>query len=221
MTSYTRDDQLAVQPEATFGGRIETSGAYIGRLTMAKERTAKTGTRGIEFNFEADDGRVARYLTLWVARANGEKIEYPFSLLSALMACLDVKAIESVSTMVDEWSADRGTMVPTEAQVFESLMNKPIGLLLQREEREWEGKTYVSMKIVQFFDPQDRSTPAEILSGQRSGVSLDKMVTNLRETVVRVDAPPTGATPMGSSSPSSSSTNSGNFAEIDDDDVPF
>ncbi len=213
MTSYTRDDQLAVQPETNFGGRIETSGAYIGRLTLAKERTAKTGTRGIEFNFEADDGRVARYLTLWVARANGDKIEYPYSLLSALMTCLDVKTIDSTPEMVDEWNAATGMWAPTEAQIFPALMNKPIGVLLQREEREWEGKTYVSMKIVQFFDPRDRSTPSEIISGARSGQALEKMVTNLRETVVRADAPPAGATPAGGGS--------GNFAEIDDDDVPF
>jgi hypothetical protein len=64
MTSYTRDDNLAVQPETNVGGRIETSGAYVGHFTQAKERTAKTGTKGIEFNFEAEDGRVARYLTL-------------------------------------------------------------------------------------------------------------------------------------------------------------
>lgn len=213
MTSYTRDDQLAVQPETNFGGRIETSGAYVGRLTLAKERTAKTGTRGIEFNFEADDGRVARYLTLWVARANGEKIEYPFSLLSALMACLDVKSIDSTTETIDEWNTASGMMAPTEAQVFPALMNKPIGVLLQREEREWEGKTYVSMKIVQFFDPSDRSTPSEIISGKRSGQALEKMVTNLRETVVRADAPPAGAAPAGSGS--------GSFSEIDDDDVPF
>lgn len=212
MTSYTRDDQLAVQPETNFGGRIETSGAYIGRLTLAKERTAKTGTRGIEFTFEADDGRLARYLTLWVARANGEKIEYPFSLLSALMACLGVKKIDSVSEMIEEWNPASGGMAPADAQVFHDLMNKPVGVLLQREEREWEGKTYVSMKIVQFFDPKDRSTPGEILTGSRAGGSLDKMAANLKETVVRNDAPPTGAAPAGSS---------GDFSAIDDDDVPF
>jgi hypothetical protein len=213
MTTYTRDDQLAVQPESNFGGRIETSGAYIGRLTLAKERTARTGTKGIEFTFEADDGRVARYLTLWVARANGEKIEYPYSLLSALMACLDVKQIDSTSATVDEWNPASGMREPGEAQVYPDLMNKPIGVLLQREEREWEGKTYVSMKIVQFFDPRDRSTPAEIMSGNRAGQAIEKMVSNLRETVVRADAPPTGAAPVGAGS--------GSFAEIDDDDVPF
>ena len=155
-----------------------------------------------------------RRFTRRIARANGEKIEYPYSLLSALMACLDVKSIDSTPTTVDEWNAASGMWAPAEAQVFEVLMNKPIGLLLQREERLWEGKTYVSMKIVQFFDPRDRSTPAEIMSGNRSGQALEKMVGNLRETVVRADAPPAGAAPSGAGS-------SGNFAEIDDDDVPF
>lgn len=213
MTTYTRDDQLAVQPESNFGGKIEDSGAYIGRLTLAKERTAKTGTKGIEFTFEADDGRMARYLTLWVTRANGEKIEYPYSLLSALMTCLDVKSIDSTLETVDEWNPASGMWEPTGAQVFPVLMNKPIGVLLQREERLWEGKTYVSMKIVQFFDPRDRSTPAEIISGNRAGQALEKMVGNLRESVVRADAPPAHAAPAGGSS--------GSLADIDDDDVPF
>jgi hypothetical protein len=213
MTTYTRDDQLAVQPETNAGGRIETSGAYIGHFTLAKEKIAKTGTKGIEFNFEAEDGRVARYLSLWLTRANGEKIEYPYSLLSALMACLNVKSIESTPATVDEWDAAASTMMPTEVQTFPDLMNKPIGVLLQREERLWEGKTYVSMKIAQFYDPSDRSTPAEIISGKRSGQALEKLVGNLRETVVRNDAPPSGAAPTGDST--------GNFAAIDDDDVPF
>ncbi len=213
MTTYTRDDQLAVQPETNVGGRIETSGAYVGHFTLAKERTAKTGTKGIEFNFEAEDGRVARYLTLWLARANGEKIEYPYSLLSALMACLNVKNIESTPATIDEWNQAAGTMMPTEAQTFPDLMNKQVGVLLQREERLWEGKTFVSMKIAQFYDPSDRSTPAEIMSGKRSGQALDKLVANLRETVVRADAPPSGAAPAGD--------NAGSFSAIDDDDVPF
>lgn len=211
-TSYTRDDQLAAQPEATFAGKIESSGAYIGRLTIARERTAKTGTRGIEFNFEADDGRVARYLNLWVARANGEKIEYPYSLLSALMVCLGVQKIESNAATIEEWNPATSSMEPHDCLVFSDLMNKPIGILLQREEREWEGKTYVSMKIVQFFDPNDRSTPAELLSGNRGAGALDKMVSRLKEAVVRHDEPPTGAAPT---SPA------GGAPDIDDDDVPF
>lgn len=214
MTTYTRDDQLAVQPETNVGGKIEASGAYVGHFTLAKERTAKTGTKGIEFNFEAEDGRTARYLTLWLTRANGEKIEYPYSLLSALMACLNVKNIESTPATVDEWNTAGGMMMPTEVQSFPDLMHKPIGVLLQREERLWEGKTYVSMRIAQFYDPSDRSTPAEIMSGSRAGQALDKLVGNLRETVVRNDAPPADALPAGSAA-------ANGFGDITDDDVPF
>ncbi len=211
-----------LQPEINVGSKIETSGAYVGHFTQAKERTAKTGTKGIEFNFEAEDGRIARYLMLWLTRANGEKIEYPFSLLSALMVCLNVKNIVSNTAMVDEWNSAANMMSPTEALTFPELMHKPIGVLLQREERLWEGKTYISMRIAQFYDPSDRSTPGEIMSGTRAGQVLDKLVGNLRDAVIRNDPPPAdtyptqaapaGTTPVGSVSSA--------FADISDDDVP-
>lgn len=210
MTTYTRDDQLAVQAEGKFGGKIETSGAYSGRLTLAKERTARTGTRGIEFTFESDEGQQARFLSLWVARLNGDKIDYGYGLLSALMTCLDLKTIESTPTTLDEWHADTGQWLPTEVEVFEGLMNKPIGLLLQREERTWEGRTQVGMKIVEFFDPRDRRTAAEILADAGEAQSLDRLVANLRETQVRAYTPPPGATPG----------NTG-FSDLVDDDIPF
>lgn len=212
MTAYTRDDQLAVQPEGKFGGKIETSGAYTGRLTLAKERTAKTGTKGIEFTFESDEGQQARYLSLWVQRANGDKIDYGYGLLSALMACLGVQAIESTTTTLDEWQADTNQWLPAEVEVFESLMNQPIGLLLQREERVWEGKTQVSMKIVEFFDPRSRRTPAEILAGEPVPQSLERLTAGLRESVTRSYTPPAGASPR--------SPDNG-FSDIADDDIPF
>jgi len=210
MTSYTRDDQLAVQAEGKFGGKIETSGAYTGRLTLAKERIAKTGTKGLELTFESDEGQTARYLSLWVSRVNGDKIDYGYGLLSALMTCLGLKSIDSAPTTLDEWHADTSQWLPAQVEVFESLMNKPIGLLLQREERTWEGRTQVSMKIVEFFDPRDRRTAAEILAGTREAQSLDRLAANLRETLVRAYTPPAGAAPS-----------SAGFSDIGDDDIPF
>ncbi len=212
MTTYTRDDQLAVQPEGKFGGKIETSGAYTGRLTLAKERTAKTGTKGLEFTFESDEGQQARYLSLWVERANGDKIDYGYALLSALMTCLGVKAIESTTTTLDEWQADTSQWLPAQVEVFESLMNQPIGLLLQREERVWEGKTQVSMKIVEFFDPRSRRTPAEILAGESVPQALERLAAGLRESVVRAYTPPAG---------SSTRSPDNGFSDIADDDIPF
>lgn len=216
MTTYTRDDALAVQPE-TSGGKIETTGAYTGHFTLARERVAKTGTRGIEFNFESDDGQSARYLTLWLTRANGERIEYPFGLLSGLMLCLGIKSIDSAAATVDEWNPDTAAREPVDAQVFDALMNQPIGVLLQREEREWEGKTYVSMKIVQFFDPADRSTPAEIQNGKRGGNALDGLIARLRESAVRT-APAASDAPDIASAPPKAHPASVDF---DDSDIPF
>ncbi len=214
MTTYQRDDQLAVQAEGRIGGRIETSGAYTGRFTLAKERTARTGAKGIEFTFESDDGQIARYLTLWVARANGERIDYGYGLLSALMTCLGLDAIESKPDTLDEWQADTAQWLPARVEVFESLMHKPIGVLLQREERVWEGRTQVNMKIVQFFDPRDRRTAAEILNHEREPQSLQRLVANLRESVIRAAAPPAAGAPAGASG-------GAGLVDLADDDIPF
>jgi hypothetical protein len=217
MTTYTRDDQLAIQPEGKFGGKIETSGAYSGRLTLAKERIAKTGAKGIEFTFESDEGQVARYLSLWVERANGERMAYGYGLLSALMTCLDIGTIESTPATLDEWHAETSQWLPTRAEVFESLLNKPIGVLLQREERNWEGKTQVSMKIVEFFDPQDRRTPAEILANEPHPKALENLIAGLRESVVRLDSP---APDTPAKRPDNGFSDNG-FADIAADDIPF
>lgn len=211
MTRYLRDDQLVVQAEGRVGARIETSGAYTGRFTLAKERIARTGARGIEFTFESDEGQIARYLTLWVTRANGERMDYGYGLLSALMVILGLDQIESKPAVVDEWQADAGQWQPNQVEVFDALMNKPIGVLLQREEREWEGRTQVGMRIVEFFDPRDRRTAAEILANAREAQSLNRLIASLRPSVIR-SAVPVPATPAGPAS---------GLADFAEDDIPF
>lgn len=213
MTTYQRDDQLATQAEGRVGARIETSGAYTGRFTLAKERIARTGAKGIEFTFESDEGQLARYLTLWVARASGERMDYGYGLLSALMVILGLNQIESKPAVIDEWQPDTGQWLPSQVEVFDALMNKPIGVLLQREEREWEGRTQVGMRIVEFFDPRDRRTAAEILANAREAQSLNRLIANLRPSVMR-SAAPVAAAPAGTA-PSSG------LADFAEDDIPF
>lgn len=213
MTTYQRDDQLATQAEGRVGARIETSGAYTGRFTLAKERIARTGAKGIEFTFESDEGQLARYLTLWVTRANGERMDYGYGLLSALMVILGLDRVESKPAVIDEWQADTGQWLPTQVEVFDALMNKPVGVLLQREEREWEGRTQVGMRIVEFFDPRDRRTAAEILANAREAQSINRLIASLRPSVIR-SAAPVAATPAGAA------TGSG-LADFAEDDIPF
>lgn len=213
MTTYQRDDQLATQAEGRVGARIETSGAYTGRFTLAKERIARTGAKGIEFTFESDEGQLARYLTLWVTRANGERMDYGYGLLSALMVILGLNQIESKPAVIDEWQPDTSQWLPSQVEVFDALMNKPIGVLLQREEREWEGRTQVGMRIVEFFDPRDRRTAAEILANAREAQSLNRLIASLRPSVMRSAAPVAVA-------PAGTATSSG-LADFAEDDIPF
>ena len=226
MTTYLCDEGLAVQMEAGVGVKIETSGAYVGHFSLARERVAGTGTKGIEFVFETDEGQVARNLALWLTRATGERIEYFHGLLSALMVCLGLKQIDTSATTVELWDRDQGGRVATQVEVFAKLMNQPIGVVLQREEREWEGQLQVSMKLVEFFDPADRSTATEILNGARSGKALDRVLQNLKDRVARPAAPRddfqspplSGSAPVRAMEPSVVPSTDVSF---DEGDIPF
>ncbi len=226
MTTYMRDEGLAVQLEAGVGVKIETSGAYIGHFSLARERVAGTGTKGIEFVFETDEGQVARNLSLWLTRATGERIEYFHGLLSALMVCLGLKQVDTSAATVELWDRDQGGRVATQVEVFAALMNKPVGVVLQREVREWEGQLQVSMKLIEFFDPSDRSTATEILNGSRSGKALDRVLQNLKDRVATpavprddFQSPPLGASaPVRAVAPSAASLPDVSF---DDGDIPF
>ncbi len=226
MTTYMCDDGLAVKLDAGVGVKIETSGAYVGHFSLARERVAGTGTKGIEFVFETDEGQMARNLSLWLVRATGERIEYFHGLLSALMVCLGLKQIDTSTATLELWDRDQGGRVATQAEVFAALMNQPIGVVLQREEREWEGQLQVSMKLIEFFDPADRSTATEILNGARSGKALERVLENLKD---RVAPPPSRrddfqSPPLSASAPArvaEPSVVSSPDASFDDQDIPF
>ena len=226
MTSYTCDEGLAVKLDAGVGVKIETSGAYVGHFGLARERVAGTGTKGIEFVFETDEGQVARNLSLWLVRATGERIEYSHGLLSALMVCLGLKQIDTSTATVELWDRDQGGRVATQVEVFAALMNQPIGVVLRREEREWEGQMQVSMKLIEFFDPTDRSTATEILNGARSGKALERVLENLKD---RTAPPPLRrddfqSPPLSASAPArvaEPSVVSSPDASFDDQDIPF
>ncbi|TSA21451.1 MAG: hypothetical protein D4R70_03655 [Betaproteobacteria bacterium] len=222
---------MAVQLEAGDGVRIETSGAYVGRFTLARERVAGTGTKGIEFVFETAEGQVARGLRLWLTKASGERIEFSHARLSALMTCLNLKQIDTTMDTIEAWDREQGGRVAMQAEVFPALMNQPIGVVLRREEREWEGQPQVSMDMVEFFDPADRCTAGEIISGNRAGRALERVLQNLRDRV----APPTlpndngfssppparQATPAASYAPPAASAPPPSAASFEDGDIPF
>ena len=220
MSTFERDDALVVASAASANAAIETSGAYIGVFTQAKKRVAKTGTKGIEFSFEATDGSVARYMTLWVERASGERISFSYGLLSGLMVCLGIKSISSATVVSEEWDAGLGTRVPTTIEAYPELINRQVGVLLQREEHEWEGKLRTNMRIVDFFNPASRQTPSEILAGAGATGQLEMLIAGLKDRVVRASSPAAPATAAPVAASPRVLSNAAAF-DLNDEDIPF
>ena len=86
--NYKLDKEKAMN--AGKGGYISTSGNYEGIFTEAKEITASTGTKGIEFAFESFDGAKANYLTIYTHKSNGESI-FGEGMIHALMSCMQLR----------------------------------------------------------------------------------------------------------------------------------
>lgn len=220
MSTFERDDALVAASTGAANQPIESSGAYVGVFTQAKHRVAKTGTTGIEFSFEAEDGAVARYMTLWVARANGERIPFAYGLLSGLMVCLGLKSISSVPAVSEEWDAAVGARVPTPIEAYPDLLNRQVGVLLQREEREWEGKLRVGMRIVDFFNPATRQMPSEILAGAGATGQLETQIAALKDRIVRATS---AAAVVAGSAPAAgpAAPRHATAFDLSDDDIPF
>ncbi len=209
MTTYTLDTDAAKQADSG-NGRINETGKYTGIFTKAKKVESKKGTQGIELSFQADNGQSADYLTLWTINDQGKQI-YGFKQLQALMTCLKQRGIESKFGLVNEYDRDAQAVIEVEAEIFPSLMDAPIGLLVQMEEYEKRsGEIAQKPSIAGFFDPQTEQVALEILE-KRSPEVLSKLIAQL----VDVRKLKTNG-----HAPASQPAQSSGFAGMDDD-IPF
>lgn len=192
----------ADKPTSTF---IDTTGEYVGKFTMAKAITAASGTAGIEFTFQADDGAVARWLRLYVQKSDGTQV-FGYGFLMALMTCLKVKDLDAEEMEVEEWINGGKTLVTVEN--YTPLCDKPIGVLLQREDRDG-GK--FQMNIVGFFEAGTHKSATEILTKATEAKSTAKKVAALKDKVAKDTAP---------AAKSAETKTGGAFDELDDD-LPF
>jgi len=72
---YELDKKAAIAAD-TGSNRIGEKGKYIGRFTRAQHIVSgRTGTEGIDFDFETTDGKRARF-TLYTRKSDGTTINY-------------------------------------------------------------------------------------------------------------------------------------------------
>lgn len=214
MTTYALNTTEAKQAEYT-GSRIDTTGKYIGKFTRAEDVKAKSGAVGLEFDFEATDGRKCR-LNIYTKNKDGDAI-FGQKMLMALMTCMKVKSIEAKHTRVKKYDYDTKADIAIDVPCFTDLHNKPIGVLLQAEEyAKSDGSgTAWKMNLAGCFEASTELTPSEILDKRTKPEVLEKMVAALRDKPLKVAA---GHAPE---RPGRQAEGVGGHFDDMDDDIPF
>jgi len=209
---YTLDVTSAKNAES-IGKFIRETGKYKGVFTRAELLISKNkGTHGIEFDFVSDGKECT--LQLWTRNSQGEPLS-AINMVNAIMTCLSLRGIQPKKATVEKYDYDTKQRHKVEIDAFLDLMNKPIGLLLQKELSIYEGKEKSKMLIFAAFNHDSEKTATEIIDKVANPMALGKLVQNLADKDNRKSA---GHSSTGQNK---SAPNGGHFAADLDDDLPF
>ena len=208
---YTLDANLAKQADS-IGAYINETGKYVGTFTRAEKlKSANKGTDGIGFTFRDEGGRECRF-DVWTRKGNGEDLS-GLKQINAMMACLQLRAINESSQNVKKW--DNGQEVVMPAPCFADLMGKRIGLLLRAEEYEkmkdnqMTGETGWRMGLFAIFQADSELMASEIMARKTQPEQLAKVIGQLADKPLKKQG--------GSSRPAAAPAGNG----FGDDDIPF
>lgn len=216
---YTLDTNEAKKADQK-GGYIDETGKYKGKFTRVEDLHATTGTSGVGFTFVSEDGRTVNF-SVYTVKADGTKLSGN-QFMMALMACMGLRTTgEAVKQKVKRYDYDAKQEYEEDAPVYPTMMNKPIGLLLQRCEYEKErdrvktGEYAWKMEPYAPFQANTELLATEIFNKATKPEMLPKMVASLRDRPLKNKS--------GATRPSASSTShsSGGPASDFDDDIPF
>ena len=206
-------DTGAAKSAETIGKYIRETGKYKGKFTRAELMISKAkGSRGIEFDFLSDEGKECT-LQLWTHSATGEPYS-AINMVNAIMTCLSLRGIQPKPMLVEKYDYDSKQKVRANIEAYGDLMNKPIGLLLQKEISEYEGKEKTKMLIFAAFDHNTEKTATEIIDRVAQPLALAKLVAMLTDKDARKKG---GGTPRNDSNGGYYSNQTPDI----DDDLPF
>lgn len=206
---YTLDATSARNAES-IGKFIRDTGKYKGVFTRAELLiSTEKGSRGIEFDFVSDGKECT--LQLWTHSGTGEPYS-ALNMVNAIMTCLALRGIQPKKMVVEKYDYDSKQRHKVEVTAFPDLMNKPIGLLLQKELSIYNNKERSKMLIFAAFNAESEKTSTEILDKIAQPSALAKLVLLLADK----DSRKSGQAIQ--SQQQSKTTNA--YAALDDD-LPF
>ena len=174
---YTLDTEAAKGADS--GQYISETGKYVGVFTRAEEVSSRQGTEGIEFAFKSDSGATADFLTLWTFNSEGKELP-SFKTLNAIMTCAKARTISPKQQPVEKYDSASGQRKKVTATVYPELMNKSIGVLLQKVWRADKPDKY-KFEIAGVFDAATELTASEILAKKTEPTKLAQMVSALKD----------------------------------------
>jgi len=197
----------------TQGNQIKEIGKYVGQITQAEDITAKTGTRGVALSFTSNAGQKTK-VSIYTMKADGTKIG-GFSMLNALMTCLQLRSIAPKPGTVTRYDYDTKKDVQEQGSVFPELC-KPVGILLETEDfAKNDGGTGTRMVLRGVFQANTELTASEILDRKTTPEALPKMVAALRHHPLKA------ARAMPERVHGGHMPDDQFFGDADDDSIPF
>ena len=175
--TYTLNTEAA--KKADNGQYISETGKYTGVFTRAEEVKSRNETEGVEFAFKSDSGATTDFLKLWTFNSEGKEL-LSFGTLNAIMTCAKTRSISPKQETVEKYDSASGQRKKVTATVYPEIMNKRIGILLQKV---WWGKDNDKYKfeIAGVFDAETELTASEILSKKTEPAKLAQMVSSLKD----------------------------------------
>lgn len=208
---YVRNDESAKKVGGT--PKINETGAYVGIITRAEHVVSQNSVVGVEIDFKCDDGRTAQFLRLNTVAADGKDLSGA-RIVDGLMTVFRLKTMECTTAQIDKWDKDTKGQTKQRAEIFADLMNKPVGLVLQKEHDVYKGEPTEKMNIYACFEPGTNKTPKELLDRQPAS-ALEPLVANLKDYHKKEKGGSTAPAHQGSRPAPQS-----NFSDLDDD-IPF
>lgn len=191
--NYEYDDDAAGHAD-DFANRLDATGMYIGKFTKAESLVTSKGSKGIRFEVEVPGAGKASF-SLYTEKEDGSRI-FGFNMVQGMMYLFGLKTLKAVPGKVQQYDEDLGKSVEVDGEVYPDLLNKNIGIVLQKElTSRKDGKDSYRMNLALLFHPDSKFTVSELKDRKAHPEKLEKLLKGLKDKDSREKRAPEPATP--------------------------
>lgn len=196
LANLATDSSISEEKDSVGSGGVLNSGLYMATITMAYLSKAASGALGLVFSAKTEEGRDIRQ-TLWMTSgtAKGGKNYYEkdgvknylpgfnhANSIALLTLAKEISAVETETKVVNVYSPEAKSEVPTKVEVLVDLLGKQVllGIIKQTVDKtkkndtgvyEPTGETREENELDKVFRASDRMTTAEV-RGQAAEASF-------------------------------------------------